>query len=100
MGIWAPNGRQIDAMALPNGSFISPTMTRMRIQMVQNNPEYRESLEKASRIAGYTDPALSLSRGRVSGENERALFKQNEKAERLIKEKENVSGIVTGSDID
>jgi len=85
--IW--HGGQIDALALPNGCFISPALSKRRIEAVRSNTEYREALEKAGRIAGYVDPALSIARGRVSTENTTALFKQNEKAERLIKERRN-----------
>lgn len=87
--IWLPNQRQIDAHALPHGTFVSPAITKKRIDMVRNHPEYREALEKASRIAGYVDPALSISRGRTSTKDAESLFKQNAQAEKIIKEKRN-----------
>jgi len=90
--IWIPNGRQIDAHALPGGSFVSPAITKKRIELVRNNPEYREALEKASRVAGYVDPALSIARGRTSNKDAESLFKQNAKAEKIIKEKRNDEG--------
>ena len=96
--IWH-RGRQIDALALPHGTFISPDLTRKRISVARNNTNYREALEKACKMAGYVDPALSLARGRVSNQDARSLFKQNEKAERLIKEKRNDSSILTADDI-
>lgn len=85
--IWAPNGRQINAHALADGSFISPDLTKKRIEILRNNTQYREAIEKAQRIAGYTDPALSISSGKTSDRNQRALFKQNETAKQLIEEK-------------
>jgi hypothetical protein len=81
--IW--NGGTIDVLALPHGTFISPKLTKKRVELARNNSVYREALEKASKMAGYVDPALSLARGRV--QKSKSLFKQNEKAEKLLKEK-------------
>ena len=89
--IWLPNQRQIDAHALPNDTFISPKITKKRIEMVRSNTSYREALEKAQRMAGYTDPALSIARGRTSEKDARSLFEQNEQAEQILKEKKNES---------
>lgn len=90
---------QIDALALPNGTFISSELTRRRVETLRGNTSYRESIEKACKIAGYVDPALSLARGRVSSRDARSLFKQNEKAERLMKEKKNDPSIISSCDV-
>jgi hypothetical protein len=82
---------QIDALALPSGMFINVNLTARHIETVRNNTSYREYLEKASRIAGYVPPVLSISRGRISHDNEASLIKQNSRAEQLIKEKRNES---------
>ena len=87
--IWAPNGNQINAHEIAAGSFISPSITKKRIEILRNNTAYREAIEKAQRMAGYVDPALSIARGCTSEKNQRSLFKQNEKAEQLIKGKRN-----------
>lgn len=79
---------QIDALSLPRGCYIDTYKTRTHIETVRNNTAYREALEKAAKIAGYVPPALTLARGRIAQDDERALFNQNEKAEMLKKAKE------------
>lgn len=86
MAIW--HRGQIDALALPRGCYIDTYKTRQHVETVRNNTAYREALEKAARVAGYTPPALTLARGRITQDSERALFKQNEKAETLRKARE------------
>jgi hypothetical protein len=53
---------QLNAYALPNGTFISTDLQQKRIGLVRNNTQYRERLEKAARIAGYTPPELTIAR--------------------------------------
>lgn len=89
----------INAHELPNGSFVSASMSRKHIDTVRNNTEYRERLERASKMAGYVPPALSLSRAQSGKESDyNALLKQNERAEKLIQgkkdEERNKSNIV------
>ena len=82
--IWK-NG-QIDAHSLPNGSIVSEKLTIGHVKLVQNNSRYREDLEKAGKIAGYTPPVLTLARNSSgNAANIRALMRQNAQAEQLSK---------------
>lgn len=79
----------INAHAMPNGTFISTDLQTKRFDLIRNNTEYRERIEKASRMAGFTPVELRISRGASADtSNIDAIVRQNNKAETLSKGKE------------
>jgi hypothetical protein len=79
---------QINALEMPNGCFQSCDLQMKRMDMIRNNTTYRENLEKAGRMAGYTDKLLVISRGSKKDKDAIAsLLKQNKRAEALAKQK-------------
>jgi hypothetical protein len=78
----------IDAYLLPGGNFISSDLQLKRLKALRENTAYREAIEKAQRVAGYTDKLLLISRGGIKSEKAiESLIKQNKKAEKLIRQK-------------
>jgi hypothetical protein len=78
----------INAFEMPNGSFQSCDLQIKRMECLRNNTTYRENIEKAGRMAGYTDKLLIAARGsKKDKEALEALFKQNKKAETLARQK-------------
>jgi hypothetical protein len=86
MPIWK-NG-QIDALSLPNGTFLSNDLTRKHMQIVRDNSVYREALERAAKMANYIPPVLTMAK---SANKRRAdldaLINQNLKAEKSLERK-------------
>jgi hypothetical protein len=97
MPIWK-NG-QIDALALPNGTFLSNELTRKHISIVRENVPYREALEKAAKMAKYIPPVLTLAKARnKKREDLDALINQNLKAQKSLERKrENEKGTTVSS---
>jgi hypothetical protein len=84
--IWFP-GNVINAFAIPHGAFISHDIEMIRLREMTNNSKYRANLEKAGKMAGYTDKGLILTAKAAKVKGEDALFRQNIKAELLLKRK-------------
>ena len=57
------NKGTINAKELGNGNFISTDIQKKRVELLRNNTEYREKIEKAQKMAGYEDKLLLASRG-------------------------------------
>lgn len=83
MSLWY-NGR-LNARALPDGTFISTDIQQKRLDLLRNNTQYRENIETAMKMSGYTDKLLVASRGGVAGMDK--ILDQTAKAERVTKEK-------------
>lgn len=84
-GIWH-NGT-LNARELKNGrGFISTDLQKERVRLIRNNPEYRERLEIAQRLAGYEDKLMIAARGSVQQEAISTLFEHSKKAEAVTKE--------------
>jgi hypothetical protein len=80
---------QLNALALPNGTFISTDLQMKRIGLVRNNTEYRERLEKASRMAGYVPPELTIARASSKKTVDlETLIRQSKMAENKTKGKD------------
>ena len=81
---------QINAHELPDGTFISTDLQRVRLRALRENATYREAIEKAMKMTGSVDKLLVMSRGSektlVPGH---FLNKQNQKAEQITKGKRN-----------
>lgn len=83
-GIWY-NGT-INARELGSRGFVSTDIQKERLRLIRNNPEYRERLENAQKLAGYEDKLMIAARGSVQQEAVSTLFKHSEKAEAVTKQ--------------
>ena len=94
--IWK-NG-QLNAHEVGKGVFVSEDLTRMRIANLQNNVTYREKIEKACKMAGYTDKGLIMAKGLngtgTTNEGLESLMKQNRRAATIIRNKSKSNGIL------
>jgi len=88
MGLWLPRG-QADAHKLPRGMAVSTDLEKIRLNKLITDPKYRAKIVLASKMAGYTDKGLILTSKAAQLEGEDSLFRQNAKAEQLLKIKGN-----------
>jgi len=77
---------QINIHTMPDGTFISTDLQKQRLNMLRNNSQYREAIEKAQRMTGSVDKLLYYSRGGRSRILD-AMTRNVGKAERILKQK-------------
>ena len=81
-------GGVINAFELGKGNFVSCDLQMKRLEAIRNNSTYRENLEKAQRVGGYIDKLMVISSAKsVDKDKIRDLMNQNNKAERLSRQK-------------
>lgn len=77
------NKGTVNAKDLGNGNFISTDIQKKRVELLRNNTEYRENIEKAQRVAGYEDKLLLAARG-IQENAIQTILNQSQLAEQAI----------------